>query len=197
MAVAGIIVSNASHLLSVLVLYQMTLLVAARIPSNRSLGIAFTSASLHIISPAGLFLSAPYAESSFSLMNFAGFYLYTYSRQAHDHRHENRRDIATALSGLLFGLASTLRSNGLLSGLVFCVDILECAVNYLSFGRFKQNARRLAFLTIAGGLVAVGFLFPQYQAFRDFCMGSEPERQPPWCFRRIPSIYSWVQQHYW
>ncbi len=62
-------VAHVSHLLSVVVLYRLGKLVWA---DGR---LAFLAASLHIFSPAGLFLSAPYAESTFSLLSFVGFYI--------------------------------------------------------------------------------------------------------------------------
>lgn len=197
MAVAGILASNISHLLSVLVLYHMSILIAAPSPSTGSSRIAFMSASLHTLSPAGLFLSAPYAESSCSFMNFAGFYSYAYSLQAHESHCVNLRDVSVVLSGLFFGLATTFRSNGLLSGLIFCFDVFGCALDFLSSGGLVQSLRRSVFLVIAGSFTAIGFLFPQYQAYREFCDGTGLQRQPLWCTSRIPSIYTWVQGHYW
>ncbi|KAL9005552.1 MAG: hypothetical protein Q9188_001677 [Gyalolechia gomerana] len=191
-AIAGILASNISHLLSVLVLYQMSILIAAPSPSTRSSRVAFGSASLHVISPAGLFLSAPYAESSFSVMNFAGLYMYAYSLQAHANHGAGLRDVSIVLSGLFFGVATTLRSNGLLSGLLFCFDIFECALDLFRFGELAKNLRRSIFLVIAGCFTGIGFLFPQYLAYRDFCTATGFQQQPLWCARTIPSIYMWA-----
>lgn len=175
----------------------MTLLLAAGSNLTRSPRVAFVSAFLHIISPAGIFLSAPYAESSFALMHFSGYYLYALSLQAHGDGRANVRDFLAVLSGLLLGLASTLRSNGLLSGLLFCFDLASCIVDYLQSGGLLRNLRRSIFIVVAGTLVGMCFLFPQYLAYREFCLEPEAQYRPSWCTNRIPSIYAWVQDHYW
>lgn len=175
----------------------MSMLIAAPSSSAKSSRFAFVSASLHIISPAGLFLSAPYAESSFSFMNFAGFYVYGYSFQAHKMDRTSLRDTFLVFSGIFFGVATTFRSNGLLSGSIFCFDVCECAINILRFRHLAKNLRRLLFLVVAGCFAGIGFLFPQFLAYREFCTAPDIWQQPPWCTKRIPSIYTWVQKHYW
>ncbi|KAL8734793.1 MAG: hypothetical protein Q9181_003037 [Wetmoreana brouardii] len=199
-AAAGILASNIAHLLSVLVLYQMTMLIAAHAASYRSLSVAFVAASLHIISPAGLFLSAPYAESCFSFLNFAGFYLYALSLKEHYNRRHSRRDIAVLMSGLLFGVATTFRSNGLLSGLLFCLDLLRAAAgmkNHIRSGDLTSGLRRSTFLVMSGSVMAIGSFTPQYLAYQEYCLAPELQHRPSWCTRRIPSIYTWVQDRYW
>ncbi|KAL8850777.1 MAG: hypothetical protein Q9221_004275 [Calogaya cf. arnoldii] len=199
-AVAGILVSLIAHLMSVLVLYQTTKLISASPLSHDNLSFAFISASLHIISPAGLFLSAPYAESSFSFLHFVGFHLYASSVQAHHDGKMSLRDVLVILSGLGFGLATTFRSNGLLSGLIFCFDIVK------TISLFQEDAssetvvsglRRIIILVVAGLFMAAGFIFPQYLAYQEYCDDAKAEHLAAWCTRRIPSIYAWVQSHYW
>lgn len=199
-AIAGILASNTAHLLSVLVLYQLTLLVAAHPPSRESSSVALISASLHIISPAGLFLSAPYAESFFSLLNFAGFYLYAFSLHVHQNKRPSLRDVTILLSGSLFGVATTFRSNGLLSGLIFCVDLLRIIVGLKSgtpSGDLMSSLRQSVVLVVAGCIMAFGSLFPQYLAYHEYCVSSELHYRPSWCTRRLPSIYTSVQSRYW
>jgi phosphatidylinositol glycan class V len=43
-------------------------------------------------------------------------------------------------------------------------------------------------------LVGIGFAAPQVVAYIEYCTGGKSR---PWCTRLIPSIYSWVQDHYW
>ncbi|KAL8701760.1 MAG: hypothetical protein Q9224_000353 [Gallowayella concinna] len=200
MAIAGIFVSNTAHLLSVLVLFEMSKLVAARPLSHSSIGLAWISASLHILSPAGLFLSAPYAESSFSFLNFVGFGLYALNLQAHNDSRPGLRDTLALVSGLVFGLATTFRSNGLLSGLLFCFDIVNSILPLRSDAQAQRiiaDLRRVSFLIIAGSLMAVVSFFPQFLAYQEYCVEGEPEHWAAWCTHRIPSIYTWVQSHYW
>ncbi|KAL8654830.1 MAG: hypothetical protein Q9226_003277 [Calogaya cf. arnoldii] len=199
-AVAGILVSHIAHLMSVLVLYQTTKLISPSSLLHENASFAFVSASLHILSPAGLFLSAPYAESSFSFLHFIGFYLYASSIQAHHHGRLSLRDVLVLLSGLGFGLATTFRSNGLLSGLIFCFDIVQTIFTFREDASSKtvvSGLRRIIILVIAGLLTAVGFIFPQYLAYQEYCVDAKAEHQAAWCTRRIPSIYTWVQSHYW
>jgi hypothetical protein len=61
---AGVLLSHAAHWLSVIQLWFLTAaLTAEHGPQDGSL--FFTAAALHIISPAGIFLSAPSSESPF------------------------------------------------------------------------------------------------------------------------------------
>lgn len=200
MAIAGIFISNIAHLLSVLILFEMSKLVATRPLSHRSLCFACVSASLHIFSPAGLFLSAPYAESSFSFLNFGGFFLYALGLQAHHDNSSDLRDTLVLLSGLAFALATTFRSNGLLSGVLFCYDIITSIMALRSdvrSGKAKANLRRISVLVTAGILMGVGSIFPQYLAYQEYCVDGKPERRAAWCTHQIPSVYAWVQSHYW
>ncbi|KAI4108103.1 MAG: hypothetical protein LQ339_002375 [Xanthoria mediterranea] len=199
-AVAGILVSNFAHLLSVLVLYQTSKLISPKPSSHEAQSVAFVSASLHITSPAGLFLSAPNAESSFSFLNFVGFHLYASSLQAHQDHRLGRRDVLIIVSGLALGLATTFRSNGLLGGLLFCFDIVKsiCMVGGdVQSKTILSRLRRITILVISGALMAVGSAFPQYLAYREYCVDGRPEHRASWCTHRVPSIYAWVQSHYW
>ncbi|KAI9745552.1 MAG: ER membrane glycoprotein subunit of the GPI transamidase complex-like protein [Claussenomyces sp. TS43310] len=72
----GIAIAHASHGLSVLVLYGFTRRIFPDGEATRKL--AFVTALLHIISPAGLFLSAPYGESTFALLSFVGYLVFSY-----------------------------------------------------------------------------------------------------------------------
>ncbi|KAI4253399.1 MAG: hypothetical protein LQ352_003718 [Teloschistes flavicans] len=199
-ALAGTLISAVAHLTSVLVLYQLSKLAAARPNSPRGLRIAFVSASLHIISPAGIFLVAPYAESCFSCLNFAGFYLYSLASQYHYTQQHLTRDVLILTSSIVFGLTTTFRSNGLLSGSLFGLDLLSSCVGLksnLQSGHFLSSLRRIAILVIAGGLMSLGFLYPQYLAYEEYCMMPGHEHRPSWCTKRTPSIYTWVQGRYW
>ena len=56
-------ISHVSHLIAVLALYQLTITLC----NDRKL--AYLAAVVHILSPAGLFISAPYAESPFACLD--------------------------------------------------------------------------------------------------------------------------------
>lgn len=192
---AGVVISTFCHLLSVLVLYRLvTLLTRA---SHQQSRVAFLACVLHTLAPAGLFLSAPYAESIFSLLNFAGMLCYAESKMAARSASISSQEVVYRLSsGVLFALATIVRSNGLLSGLVLLYDVLLYLPRLLSIRPSVQDLCRVVVTCVSGTLIAIGFIGPQYVAYLDFC-STETSVTRPWCEKSIPSIYSWVQSHYW
>lgn len=153
------------------------------------------AALLHIVSPAGLFLSAPYQESTFALLSFLGYLLLAHGCLGPSRC--IRQDAAIVGSGILFGLATLFRSNGLLSGVSFAVfalaELHRLATSSLTFARL----RRLAALGVGGLSVAMGSLVPQTLAYQTFCAEPSGAALRPWCLKTLPSIYSFVQEKYW
>lgn len=185
--VLGIFVANASHLISVLVLYRLGHVVF------RDARLALVAASLHIFSPGGLFLSAPYAESTFSLLSFTGHLLFAES--CRKGRRPGSRDALVLLAGVSFGLATVFRSNGVLNGVLFAWQFAQQLARLL---RSPTDAvRRLIVLGIGGLCVAAGLVAPQAVAYQRFCLGGPGAELRPWCQSYLPSIYTFVQQHYW
>ncbi len=187
-ALVAIAVSNTAHLLSALVLYRLGRVVW------RDATLSLTAALLHILSPAGLFLSAPYAESSFALLSFTGYLLFALGCRA-DSR-PLRRDSLTVLAGALFGLATAFRSNGILNGIPFAWEVVRHLPKLPH--RPLDTTRRLLALGLGGACVAAGSLGPQLAAWLRFCSGaSGGGAARPWCTGYLPSIYAFVQSHYW
>lgn len=193
--VTGIAISTICHFLSVLVLYRLVaLVIGARGQQSR---IPFVVCVLHTITPASLFLSAPYAESLFSLLNITGMLCYAKSKVALSSASSSSQEVLYKLcSGALFGLATTIRGNGLLSGLILLYDVVMQLSRLLSRRPNVYDICRIIITCISGTLIAVGFVGPQYVAYTEFC-GAENLTTRPWCENSIPSIYSWVQSHYW
>lgn len=179
-------------------LHELTLTVCLKSTSTRISSFCVLTALLHIISPAGTFLSAPYAESSFSFLNFSGYYLYAKAMLKHDEGRENQRDCFVLLSGVTFGMATTFRGNGLLSGLLLVWDALACGTRILRSTDIASTFRHLLAVSISGLLVACIAIVPQYLAYDEYCVrGSVDSDKRPWCSYWPPSIYTWVQRHYW
>lgn len=179
-------------------LYQLTWTIYPDMSDFTRFKSALITAGLHIISPAGMFLSAPYAESSFSFFNFTGFYLYAKSLDEHSRGRAGKRDALVVLSGLVFGIATTLRGNGLLSGVLYCFEAVRELNQLLYVTEICRKLRRLGFVVIGGSLMGMFAVFPYYLAYLDYCVRvGGTERRRPWCSHRIPSIYAWVQSHYW
>ncbi|KAE8354842.1 GPI mannosyltransferase 2 [Aspergillus coremiiformis] len=189
--IVGIAIAHAAHGISVCVLYR---LARAVFPDQQGRKLAFIAACLHIFSPAGLFLSALYSESTHALLSFMGSLLFVLSfSQARVST--GFQDALILLSGLMNGLATTVRSNGLLNGMLFFEEAVRLLFSMMTKGVTFAKTRRLLAVGVAGVCTGLGFLIPQYIAYQQFCMNNKDPRI--WCSRTIPSIYSFVEDHYW
>ncbi|KAK1458561.1 mannosyltransferase [Colletotrichum cuscutae] len=185
-AAFSIVIAHVSHLFAALMLYELTVKLFTR-PR-----LAFLSALLHILSPAGLFLSAPYAESLCAFFSFAGYYVLASASTST--KGSFPWVTAQILAGVIFGLATASRSNGLLNGLPFAVECLMILPPLLASPMSLKNIAAL-FGSVTGGLlVATGSVVPQALAWLRYCSGASEARA--WCERTVPSIYSFVQEHY-
>ena len=124
----GIVVSHLTHYLSVVLLWAVavSLSMTTRLGHDTSV-IPFIASCLHIISPAGIFLSAPYGEAPFSCLNMLGFWLYLQAHISPDSS-VTRKCCALIMSVASFGFATTIRSNGILSGLPFLFDAVTLSL---------------------------------------------------------------------
>ncbi|GAB7364050.1 hypothetical protein MBLNU230_g4605t1 [Neophaeotheca triangularis] len=189
-ASSGIAISHMSHLLSVLVLYQFAVeLLPGAVDTRKKL--ALKAACLHIVSPASLFLAAPYSEATFALFNFTGMLCYVYATQTFRATSTSRSVFWTLAAGVSFGLSCLFRSNGLLSGLIFAWD---AASMLHTPPQSSQDVRCLLSTMFAGVSTGLGFLAPQVVAYFEYCTAGHTR---PWCDWTVPSIYSWVQSEYW
>ncbi|KAJ9215279.1 CAZyme family GT76 [Paecilomyces variotii] len=193
-AVVGVGLSHFTHFLSVLALYGLTKKAFGTEKISEK-AFCFLSALLHIITPAGAFLSAPYAEALFSLLNFAGFYLYASALHNDRPGKSASRDAQLLLAASSFATATTVRSNGIISGSLFAYDCVVLLFQILSRGVSVEAVHRLIITILGGIIVALGMILPQYVAYTSYCAAETLPR--PWCQRLIPSIYTWVQSEYW
>lgn len=196
-ATTALLISNGSHLLASLVLYHLTLLLP--LPGSNSSPfqtkkLALLTSLLHIISPAGLFLSAPYAEGSCALFSFLGWWFYARSclsdaeqdgtaavpkqdnkggkRGKARNRLTLKGDINLLLAGLSFGLATLFRSNGILNGLPFAWEVFTLLTGLAVSGGSTpplKTLRRLIALGLGGIFVAMGSIVPQTVAWLRYC----------------------------
>ena len=178
-------------------LHELTLTVYRRSPVHRLSKLSFVAACLHIISPAGIFLSAPYAESSFSLLNFVGCYLYAKAKTSKGVQNSNG-DALIIFSGILFGVGTTFRGNGLFSGLILIYDAVSSMSKIVHSADIKTDVRKLFVVCVSGVSMACVAMLPQYLAYKEYCTKfSADTLVRPWCSNWIPSIYAWVQKEYW
>ena len=194
-ALSGVTLSYLSHLCSVYVLYFLA--KGLYIKSDHGKQVALCAALLHTLSPAGVFLIAPYTESLFSFLNITGFALYLQGMNRMSGHATPSQRLRVIIAGLVFGFATTIRSNGLLSGLPFLYDAVARSWAIAIHGFSKRRLYDLGALIIGGMLVLSGLLLPQILAYRAYCIDSVAGARQPWCTRSLPSIYAWVQEHYW
>ncbi|KAL3479097.1 GPI mannosyltransferase 2 [Aspergillus californicus] len=193
LAVTAVVLSHVAHYFSVLVVYRLSINVFGDDTERRKL-FCFLSAALHIFSPAGAFLSAPYGEPVFSFLNITGFYIYSSSRLGSATGNHPLSYGKLVLAGCLFAVATAIRSNGLLSGVLLAYDALEQFCDVV-FRRSMNAGIRLCVVIFSGCIVAFGFVIPQYFAYAAYCTADGISR--PWCQSLVPSIYGWVQDRYW
>lgn len=183
----GIALANASHLMAALILYKLTNIL------TRDATISFLSPILCIISPGGLFLSSPGPESPFSFLSFLGILIFALRYQPG--QSVVKKSLFVVLSGAIFGISATFRSNGLAYGLLFAVDAVQTGLGFLQKPAVSSMFHTGA--TVLGGLlVASGSVLPQAVAWSTYC---QPESGiwRPWCSKTMPSIYTFVQAEYW
>ena len=130
------------------------------------------------------------------MLNFTGALSYVLAIRARIKSDAKTASVTmwTLLAGLCFGAATMVRSNGILGGLIFALDAGEAILQPIQLIRNFKAFTRFAATICAGILVGVGFAAPQVVAYTEYCTGGNSR---PWCTRLIPSIYSWVQDHYW
>ncbi|EFE40214.1 DUF409 domain protein [Trichophyton verrucosum HKI 0517] len=193
LAVTGVLLSNLCHYLSVLVLYRLSQATFNSSRKNYNV-VPFLAAALHIVTPAGAFISAPNGEATFSFLNFLGYYVFITALNDERQSSYFLRDLKFLFAGAFFAAATTVRSNGLLSGLLFVYDAVSGLHQIITHGPSWHIIRRLAMVCTGGSLILIGIVGPQYVAYKDFCLARNPR---PWCNRLFPSIYAWVQSYYW
>ena len=130
------------------------------------------------------------------MLNFLGMLSYAFATRA---RYMPAPDMDAAVmwtlaTGLCFGLSTMIRSNGILSGVVLAWDAVEMVLRPTQI--FHESKTLIMFGTTicAGNLIIIGFATPQLVAYMEYCTNGNSR---PWCSRLVPSIYSWVQDHYW
>ncbi|KAK7807079.1 hypothetical protein U0070_007379 [Myodes glareolus] len=165
---------------------------------------AFYAAMLFCLSPANVFLAAGYSEALFAFLTFSAM-----------GQLERGRSWA---SGLLFALATGVRSNGLVSvGFLLHSQCRGFFSSLVMLNPLKQLIKLMASLCLSALTVSLPFALFQYYAYTQFCLpGSahsipEPlvqlavdkgyripgENEPPWCSWELPLIYSYIQDVYW
>jgi Gpi18-like mannosyltransferase len=193
LAIAGLAVSHLSSWLSMLLVWRLS----RRLDPHEKRSNAFVAALLYIISPAGMFLSAPYTESVFAALHMLAYLLFIHGRTAFAGGRAGVGAILNIGSGIALALAIIMRSNGILSGFMFAWDASEMCYRLLRQRPRALDLQRLLSVVMAGVIAGFGFVLPQYLAWTGYCEGRGPESTRPWCQNFVPSIFTFVQSQYW
>merc|ERR1711939_397020 len=194
--VSGLLLSHLTSWMSMMLVWLISAHLAVG-TSDAKAQVAFVAALLYIVSPAGIFLSAPYSESLFAALNLLGFHLFLLGRNGHARGATARAALMTVCGGLASGLATAVRSNGILSGMLYGWDASLSLLALLDQGLRTQQVTRLLSLIVGGCAVGAGMMLPQYQGYVEYCTGHMESELRPWCKNTIPSIFTFVQSHYW
>nr|XP_004671274.2 GPI mannosyltransferase 2 [Jaculus jaculus]XP_045006812.1 GPI mannosyltransferase 2 [Jaculus jaculus]XP_045006813.1 GPI mannosyltransferase 2 [Jaculus jaculus]XP_045006814.1 GPI mannosyltransferase 2 [Jaculus jaculus]XP_045006815.1 GPI mannosyltransferase 2 [Jaculus jaculus] len=165
---------------------------------------AFYAALLFCLSPANVFLAAGYSEALFALLTFSAMGQLERGR--------------AWTGGLLFALATGVRSNGLVSvGFLLHSQCRAFFFSLMVLNPLKQLVKLMASLCLSVVLLGLPFALFQYYAYTQFCLPgsarSIPEplvklavdkgywivggNEPLWCSWDLPLVYSYVQDVYW
>jgi GPI mannosyltransferase 2 len=179
-----------------ILIWEIVSLVHRRRPNTHS-SIASVAALLYIVSPAGIFLSAPYSESPFAFRSILGLLLYL--KGVVLFRTPNGFTARTwiVLAGAVLGQAVIVRSNGIFAGLLFAVDALDSSIRLIRGDFTQDQVLRLVVLILGGIFIGIGMVAPQYDAYDEYCTNVRLEERRTWCGKLLPSIYTFVQSHYW
>ena len=108
------------------VLYNLTKLAYPTTPAGGEVTF-FVASALYVLTPAGVFLAAPYSESLFALLSFLGYYLYV--RSTHAYCYPSGLGLGQVGfvmgAGTVWMLGGMVRSNGVLNGAVVLVDFIK------------------------------------------------------------------------
>lgn len=159
---------------------------------------AFQTLKLFTISPATIFFVAPYSESLFCALTFSGIYYCT--------------EYSFLVAGIIFGVSSLARSNGLVNIGFLLFFALKAALSL----KWRNLPILSAKVFVSAILAVLPFLFHQYYAFTLFCLPHpnqlpmviythliernlivSGEQIPKWCNETIPFSYSVIQSQYW
>lgn len=141
---------------------------------------------LFLATPANIFMSSIYTESFFTLFVFSGIFFFQ--------KKEKWK------STLCFVCASLVRSNGFTYSIFFAIEWLLNV--WRGFGKrslfyfTKKSFLQLTFHTCIQIVVIFSpyFLFQSYATLL-YC--NQKQGKPIWCETSLPSVYQFVQKHYW
>lgn len=190
---AAIFITTTTFTVAATVLHKIT----SKITSDENF--ADLTVVMFCLNPANIFHLTAYTESTFICFQLAGICALEMM--------SNKSKFI--ISGLFFGLASATRSNGLISvGFLVCKffqeTLQELQINQSPYElidlTFLENLLKRSLAFAMGILTAVSpFIMFQYFAYQIYCTENRPLDVFPnhWCFKTLPTSYSYIQSYYW
>lgn len=164
--------------------------------------LASLSVLLFCCNPASVFYSAAYTESLFAACTWTGLVLLTIKNGGGT---GGGSVIYWAAGVLLFCLAGATRSNGILSAWFLVHPLIIDVVNSIRRRKKASFPWKMLFKTIVGCAVVWSPYFAmQVYGYQTYCINASSGSSsggnlqlPVWCFKRLPSLYGYVQKAYW
>ncbi|RHZ83134.1 hypothetical protein Glove_99g42 [Diversispora epigaea] len=172
MLLSGVLISNISFILASINLYKLSI----KLFNDEKF--AFITAIFYIITPSCVFMSAIYTESLFAYLGFLGMIFYVEKKYWK--------------SAIVWSLASFTRSNGIVFIGFFVYELLIKEIMRMDLKLLITRFVKTLLLSI---ITLSSFIAFQIYGYDSFCILFTPIR--PWCYSKIPLLYSFVQEHYW
>lgn len=181
--------SNAAHFAAAVVLHHYTRAVFAGARLFSPARMAWAALVAFVLSPAGVFLTAPYAELAAALCSFGCLHL----------RERGAAQMSRALyvaSGAAAAAAYGCRANCLLLGGVYLFD-LAGGETWWAVPAPMAAARRTVprWWAVAAGLVlAAALVVSNAVSYVAVCGAGD---RGEWCDAAVPVLFAYAQAHYW
>lgn len=190
------LVSTIASIASTIIFFLLTLHLSDSINYSTLVSL------LHTFSPAPSTQVVPYTEPFYALFSFAAIYLQVVSTTKYNKRIPF---IIKILAALLTALATSFRSIGVIQTLQWIPDYYQQVIQLLPLVHSKKITALIrlgvySFQTLVLALITCSpFIYDQWKAYQHFCITPLRSDQSirPWCSNRIPTIYGFVQAHYW
>ncbi|XP_010277192.1 PREDICTED: GPI mannosyltransferase 2 [Nelumbo nucifera] len=178
LGLSGYILNNVAFLFAAHYFHRLSIIIL------KDTKAALHASFLFCFNPASIFYSSIYSESLYALFSLGGIY----------HLLSSSNNIAM----LLFALSGSARSNGVLNAGYFCFRAMHQAYDAI----FQRKNIILAVEVLIVGAVRSLCVFAPFIAFQvygyfNICHGHLPDEMEPWCKKRLPLLYDYIQSHYW
>lgn len=180
LALSSYLLNNVAFVLSAIFFHK----VSSMILEDEEL--AFQSTAFFCLNPASIFYASIYSESLFSLLSFAGMWEFLRGSRWK--------------SACLFAISAGVRSNGVLHGGFLLFQAMQEAFKASHHRRFKVAVQIVCVVVVQTAIVLAPFVAFQTFGFLKLCYETRErgiKDSRPWCNKRIPYLYGFVQSHYW